>query len=83
MRSWAKENGIQNILALRGDLPRGVDTWEPCEDGFSHAVDLVKYIRQEFGDYFGITVAGYPEGHLESDDLDEDLQYLKDKGVIK
>lgn len=54
----AKECGCQNILALRGDPPRGKDTWESCEGGFQYAEDLVKYIREQYGDYFGIAVAG-------------------------
>jgi len=49
----AKAEGIQNIVALRGDPPRGED-WKKIEGGFAHAVDLVKHIRKLFGDYFGI-----------------------------
>ncbi|EQC29939.1 methylenetetrahydrofolate reductase (NADPH) [Saprolegnia diclina VS20] len=75
----AKDAGIQNILALRGDPPRGKTTFEECDGGFSYALDLVKYIRQEFGDYFCIAVAGYPEGHPDSTDLEQDLRYLKEK----
>jgi len=75
----AKRAGIQNILALRGDPPRGQATWEKCEDGFSYAVDLVRYIRQEYGDYFCIGVAGYPEGHVDSAEEESDLRYLKEK----
>ncbi|XP_043854162.1 methylenetetrahydrofolate reductase isoform X2 [Dromiciops gliroides] len=73
----AKRLGLKNILALRGD-PMG-DKWEEEEDGFSHAVDLVKHIRSEFGDYFDIGVAGYPTGHPEAANFEEDLQYLKEK----
>eukprot|EP00808_Paulinella_micropora_P006516 g49019.t1 len=46
---------------------------------FAHAVDLVKFIRQEHGDYFGIAVAGYPETHLECKSPDLDIKYLKEK----
>merc|ERR1719408_222968 len=76
-----KENGICNIPALRGDPPAGVNAgeWKAVEGGFAYAVDLVKYIREEFGDYFCIAVAGYPEGHLEAESKDSDLRYLKDK----
>ena len=59
----AKEGGIRNIVALRGDPPKGQEDWEACESGFACALDLVKYIRKEYGDYFCISVAGYPEGH--------------------
>lgn len=75
----AKEGGIRNILALRGDPPKGADTWEACEDGFAYAVDLVRYIREKYGDYFGICVAGYPEGHLQCKSIEEDIKYLKAK----
>merc|ERR1719160_509429 len=76
-----KENGICNILALRGDPPAGVNAgeWKAVEGGFAYAVDLVKYIREEFGDYFCVAVAGYPEGHLEAESKDADLKYLKEK----
>eukprot|EP01036_Dinobryon_divergens_P053852 gene53852-71964_t len=76
----AKEAGIQNILALRGDPPKGAQFWEPNNDGFLHAVDLVRLIRQEHGDYFGIAVAGFPEGHPQTqDDATSDIRYLKEK----
>eukprot|EP00357_Protocruzia_adherens_P033016 CAMPEP_0114993432 /NCGR_PEP_ID=MMETSP0216-20121206/12526_1 /TAXON_ID=223996 /ORGANISM="Protocruzia adherens, Strain Boccale" /LENGTH=592 /DNA_ID=CAMNT_0002357073 /DNA_START=250 /DNA_END=2028 /DNA_ORIENTATION=- len=75
----AKENGVENILALRGDPPAGQDKWEAVEGGFSHASDLVAYIRKEYGDYFCISVAGYPEGHLEANNKDEDMEHLKTK----
>ncbi|PKC11389.1 methylenetetrahydrofolate reduct [Rhizophagus irregularis] len=75
----AKECGCQNILALRGDPPRGQEHWEACENGFSHAIDLVRYNRQQYGDYFGIAVAGYCEGHVDNPDKDDDLYRLKEK----
>ena len=56
-------NGIRNICALRGDPPLGQEKWEAVEGGFNCALDLVKYIRQKHGDWFGISVSGYPEGH--------------------
>jgi len=55
--------GVRNICALRGDPPRGSDTWEATEGGFTCALDLVKRIREVHGDYFTVSVAGYPEGH--------------------
>ncbi|CAG8552113.1 20470_t:CDS:2 [Cetraspora pellucida] len=75
----AKDCGCQNILALRGDPPRGQLNWEACENGFSHAIDLVRYIRAQYGDYFGICVAGYCEGHIDNPDKDDDLRRLKEK----
>jgi methylenetetrahydrofolate reductase (NADPH) len=66
-------------LALRGDPPRGQAEWVKCDNGFSHAIDLVRYIRKEYGDYFCISVAGYPEGHIDNPDPKEDMCYLKAK----
>mmetsp|Transcript_43923 Transcript_43923/g.108175 ORF Transcript_43923/g.108175 Transcript_43923/m.108175 type:complete len:590 (+) Transcript_43923:56-1825(+) len=74
-----KEVGICNILALRGDPPAGQENWTATIGGFSHASDLVKYIRKHFGDYFCIAVAGYPENHLESPDQAEDMKWMKEK----
>ncbi|EER08220.1 Methylenetetrahydrofolate reductase, putative [Perkinsus marinus ATCC 50983] len=74
-----KEVGIRNILALRGDAPTQSSEWRACQGGFSHAVDLVRHIRGKYGDYFCIAVAGYPEGHLEAESIEEDLVHLKEK----
>jgi len=76
----AKDSGIRNILALRGDPPKGALTWTPFRNGFDHAIDLVRFIRQEFGDYFCIAVAGFPEGYPQATtSLDEQIQHLKEK----
>jgi methylenetetrahydrofolate reductase (NADPH) len=81
-----KANGIQNVLALRGDPPHGQDKFVQVEGGFACALDLVKHIRSKYGDYFGITVAGYPEAHPDmiknevgatEEDYQKDLAYLK------
>lgn len=55
--------GVQNLVALRGDPPFGEEKWEVTEGGFCCGKDLVKHIRDNYGDYFNISVAGYPEGH--------------------
>ncbi|RDB21461.1 Methylenetetrahydrofolate reductase 2 [Hypsizygus marmoreus] len=78
----AKERGIQNILALRGDPPRGEEEWIAVDPRFKHATDLVKFIRSspEFASHFCIGVAAYPDGHSESTlDEDAELAFLKDK----
>ena len=59
----ARDGGIRNIVALRGDPPAGETEWKAAEGGFTCALDLVKFIRQQFGQEMGISVAGYPEGH--------------------
>lgn len=87
----AKALGIRNILALRGDPPRRAeyrdanDEPEPAdEDEFVWAIDLVRYIRKQHGDYFCIGVAAYPEGHADEShplgqSLEHDLPYLVEK----
>ncbi|RHZ89148.1 hypothetical protein Glove_18g55 [Diversispora epigaea] len=75
----AKNAGIQNILALRGDPPRGHEYWTSCDDEFTLAIDLVKYIRKKYGEWFCIGVAGYPEGYPDSTDKEQDLKFLKEK----
>jgi methylenetetrahydrofolate reductase (NADPH) len=74
-----KSKGLCNILALRGDPPANAKEWTATEGGFSHAVDLVRFIRKEFGDFFCIGVAAYPEGHTDAESFDKDLQYYKEK----
>lgn len=87
----AKVLGIRNILALRGDAPRSEeyrdDAQLPEEDSnkdFTWAIDLVRYIKKQYGDYFCIGVAAYPEGHSdeshpEHQDPMADLPYLIEK----
>ncbi len=71
--------GIENIVALRGDPPRGETTFVLPPDGYSHGNELVAHIRRRHAAEFGIAVAGYPEKHLESLDLDSDLRHFKNK----
>ncbi len=74
------EAGVQNVLALRGDPPRGQTTFVPHPDGFAHASDLVAFIRAHPERWrFCVGAAAYPEGHPETRDLAQDLQNLKAK----
>lgn len=76
----AKSSGIHNILALRGDAPQG--KWGKNESSGSEmerAIDLVKFIKKLHGDYFGIAVAGHPEGHPSSENKELELRHLKEK----
>lgn len=78
----AKGSGIRNILALRGDPPRGTRAWKPGDvtGGYcNRAIDLVRLIREEYGDYFCIVVAGHPEGHPSSTSREEEMIHLKEK----
>jgi methylenetetrahydrofolate reductase (NADH) len=72
-----KRNGIENVLALRGDPPKGTDAFRAPADGFAHANELVEYIRERFG--FCLGGAAFPEGHPESPSPESDLLYLKKK----
>jgi len=59
----AEKYKLVNILALRGDPPAGQEDFKAVETGFSCALDLIKFLRKTSGDTFGISCAGYPEGH--------------------
>eukprot|EP00118_Oscarella_pearsei_P005553 m.25641 g.25641 ORF g.25641 m.25641 type:complete len:662 (+) comp28853_c0_seq4:64-2049(+) len=74
----AKLAGIRNVLALRGDAPGGGE-WKTPKGGLSYGSDLVRLIKEKFGDYFGICVAGHPRGHPEATNYEEDLIHLKEK----
>ena len=58
----ARELGIKNILALRGDPPGGIGDYRKTEGGFEYSYELVEFIRQLGG--FCIGTAGFPEGHI-------------------
>jgi len=78
----AKTCGIRNILALRGDPPRGKARWSPHDvsgGGCDRAIDLVRLIRKWHGPYFGIAVAGHPEGHPASESVDDEMRHLRAK----
>lgn len=69
---------IENVLALRGDPPKGVTQFAPTDGGFKYASELVAFIRErDLG--FGVGSAGYPEGHLETPSREADLKHLKTK----
>ncbi len=74
----ALERGIQNIVALRGDPPRGETAFVPVDGGLRYANELVALIRAEFAE-LGVAVAGYPETHQEAPSADADLANLKRK----
>jgi methylenetetrahydrofolate reductase (NADPH) len=76
--SAARAEGIENVVALRGDPPRGDTSFRPVPGGLRYANELVALIRREFPD-FGIAVAGYPETHQEAPSPEADLANLKRK----
>jgi methylenetetrahydrofolate reductase (NADPH) len=69
--------GVENVLALRGDPPKGVEKFIPPKNGFCYAKDLVQLAVSLSG--FSISVAVYPEGHCESPNLEMDMYYTKQK----
>ncbi len=71
------EQGIENILALRGDPPQGQEMFVKTKDGFAYANELVEFIKRHYG--FCVGGAGYPEGHVECPDKNQDLKNLKQK----
>jgi methylenetetrahydrofolate reductase (NADPH) len=69
--------GIDNVLALRGDPPRGEADWKPHPNGLSSSVDLIELMRSSYD--FSIGATCFPEVHPEAPDLDHDLRFLKRK----
>ena len=77
-----RQEGIENIVALRGDPPQESGPLPLPDDGPSHAIELVRLIRTEeveLGRRFGVGVAGYPETHPEAPSAEIDLRHLKEK----
>jgi methylenetetrahydrofolate reductase (NADPH) len=74
----ATGRGVENIVALRGDPPKGEASFRPVEGGLRYASELVALIRREFPS-LGIAVAGYPETHQEAQSPQHDLDNLKRK----
>jgi methylenetetrahydrofolate reductase (NADPH) len=69
-----QEAGIDNVLALRGDPPRGETEWKPHPEGLQWSVELIELIRDDYD--FALGAACFPEVHPEAPDLDHDLRYL-------
>ncbi len=70
------EAKIENVLALRGDPPKGLTAFEQTDGGLRFASELVGLVREKG---FGVGCAGYPEGHVEAPSREEDLRNLKKK----
>ena len=72
------ESGIHNIMALRGDPPKGTDCVVTPPDGFPFATDLVAFIKKHFP-HMGVGVAGFPEGHPGTPNRLVEMDHLKEK----
>jgi methylenetetrahydrofolate reductase (NADPH) len=71
------EAGIENVLALRGDPPRGETEWKPHPGGLLYSTELATLIAEDYG--YSIGAACFPEVHPEAKDLASDLRFLKEK----
>ena len=70
-------NGIDNILALRGDIPKGESEFKAVHGGFSHATDLIRYLEDNY--QVDVGAACYPEVHPESTGSEDDLRWTREK----
>ena len=75
------EAGVRHIVALRGDPPAGHTRFEPHEDGYANAADLVRGIRKltDYRSDLSISVAAYPEKHPDSSTIQDDIENLERK----
>ena len=69
-----EQAGVENIMALRGDAPKGSTEFVPAADGLAHANELIALIASNYS--FDVGGACYPEGHPESPDLEHDLEWV-------
>ncbi|WP_050604758.1 methylenetetrahydrofolate reductase [NAD(P)H] [Ruegeria sp. 6PALISEP08] len=69
--------GVQDIVALRGDPPKGQDTFAPHPDGFANSVELIEALAET--EMFSIRVGAYPDTHPEAADMAADVDWLKAK----
>jgi methylenetetrahydrofolate reductase (NADPH) len=69
-----KDIGIETIFVIRGDKPRD-DNYTPHPDSFSYASDMIAFIKKHYD--FTLGCAGYPEGHIEAQSLEKDIEFLK------
>ena len=72
-----RDAGIENVLALRGDPPRGQSEWTATEGGLEFSRELIELIRGEYD--FAIGAACFPEIHIHAESADSDLRYAKEK----
>ena len=72
-----RDAGIENVLALRGDPPRGQEEWTATEGGLSYSTELAQLISDNYD--FTIGAACFPEVHIASPNMEQDLEVLKKK----
>ncbi|KPA18443.1 5,10-methylenetetrahydrofolate reductase [Candidatus Magnetomorum sp. HK-1] len=69
-----KELGVETIFVIRGDKPNN-ENFQPHPDSFLYASDMINFIKKNYN--FTLGCAAYPEGHVEAESLEKDLEYLK------
>jgi methylenetetrahydrofolate reductase (NADPH) len=72
-----RDAGIENVLALRGDPPKGQDEWTATDGGLRYSRELIELIRDDYE--FAIGAAAFPEVHIHAESPESDLRYLKQK----
>jgi methylenetetrahydrofolate reductase (NADPH) len=72
-----RDAGIENVLALRGDPPQGETEWTATEGGLSYSTELIELISSEYD--FAIGAAAFPEVHIHSESLEQDIEVMKEK----
>src|SRR3954451_14985650 len=74
-----RDASIENVLALRGDAPRGETEWKPHPGGLQYSTELAKLISDNYD--FAIGAACFPEVHPEAPDMASDIKFLREKGT--
>src|SRR6266542_3220714 len=72
-----RDEGLDNVLALRGDPPAGATEWTATDGGLTYSRELVEMIRDGYD--FAIGAACFPETHIHATSPEDDLRYLKEK----
>jgi methylenetetrahydrofolate reductase (NADPH) len=72
-----RDAGIENVLALRGDPPKGETEWTATPGGLSYSTELIELIARDYD--FAIGAAAFPEVHPQAVDADSDIRFLKQK----
>jgi methylenetetrahydrofolate reductase (NADPH) len=72
-----RDNGVENVLALRGDPPAGETVWTATEGGLTYSRELIELIRRDYD--FAIGAACFPETHIHASSPEDDLRYLGEK----
>jgi methylenetetrahydrofolate reductase (NADPH) len=72
-----RDSAIENVLALRGDPPQGQDEWTATDGGLTYSTELIDLIAREYD--FTIGAAAFPEVHIHSESMDQDIEVMKEK----